>query len=304
MSSTPLKLGIACVYFYGTEGIWLLDLQLKYIANTLAGYDYTVYAGANRLQPELRKTLECAPHVKIVQLPVYDGAGGPEHAFYLDLLLWRAASDGCTHIAALDCDSFPILPDWPQHLLREMGPSIRLAAVFRTENQDTFLPHPSGYFMWRSFLLERRPTLLPTESDLATVHYQEFLDATRQRADTGIGYAYSLWRHAEEWLPLRRSNLRNPHFLMAGIYGGVFFHLGASSRQPAFHVDYMTKPSLRLSIRLRNLPFVWRIADKLEDRYLARNENTYRQISNLLRKDPALFLKQLATRHSLGTPNV
>ncbi len=181
-----MKLGLCCVYFYGPDSGWLLDLQLRYIASTLAGYDYTVYAAANRLQPELRRTLEATPHVRIVSLPQYEGnavdepwmEASFEHAFYLDLLLREAADDGCTHLAAVDSDSFPVLPDWPNVLLQRMG-SIRFAGVLRSENLDTNLPHPSGLFMDRSFLLEHAPRLLPPRSEiLSNASFREFLKET------------------------------------------------------------------------------------------------------------------------------
>jgi len=289
----PTKLGIACVYFYGTNAGWILDLQLKYISSTLAGYDYKVYAGANRLDPELRTRLDAASNVKIVELPWYEGEGNAEHAFYLDQLLRTAADEGCTHIAALDSDSFPIVPDWPRSLLRRMGSTIRFAAVLRAENGDTHLPHPCGYFMHRSFLLERQPTIYPDERERSSEHFLRFLSETGQRVDTGIGYGYALWKSAEPWLQLRRSNRRNPHFLMAGIYGSVFFHVGASSRRPAFYLDYLTRPSLRVAIRLRNLPLLWRLAAYLENRYTNRNAEIYSRIAEALKRDPEQFLATL-----------
>lgn len=296
-----MKLGVCCVYFYGPDSGWLLDLQLRYIGATLAGYDYTVYAAANRLQPELRRTLEATPHVRIVSLPQYVGnpATEPwmeasfEHAFYLDLLLREAADDDCTHLAAVDSDSFPVLPDWPNVLLQKMG-SIRFAGVLRSENLDTNLPHPSGLFMDRSFLLERAPRLLPPRSEiLSNACFREFLKETAQRTDTGIGFGYALWESKESWLPLLRSNKRNAHFLMAGIYGDVFFHLGASSRRPWFYLDYQRRLSLRIKPVLGNVPVLWHLGAWLEERYISSNERTLARISDSLRSDPDRFLSTL-----------
>jgi hypothetical protein len=295
-----VKLGLCCVYFYGPDSGWLLDLQLRYIASTLAGYDYTVYAAANRLQAELRRVLEETPHVKIVSLPQYQGnaAAGVmdasfEHAFYLDRLLREAADDGCTHLAAIDSDSFPVLPDWPSVLLQRMG-SIRFAAVLRSENLDTNLPHPSGLFMDRSFLLEHAPRLLPSRSEiLASPSFREFQKETAQRTDTGIGYGHTLWKSKEPWLPLVRSNRRNPHFLMAGIYGDVFFHLGASSRRPWFFFDYQKRLSLRIKPALSKLPVLWHVGAWLEERYISSNERTLAKITGSLRSDPDRFLSSL-----------
>lgn len=290
----PIKLGIACVYFYGEQGGWVLDLHLRYLVSTLHGYDYTIYAGANRLRPELRRRLERTPCLTIVDLPWYDGVGNQEHGFYLDRLMWQAAEDGCTHIAALDSDSFPILPGWPQYLLRQMGTRMRLAAVLRSENLDTHLPHPCGYFMRRSFLLERRPTLYPDKHVLATEGFRAFLTQTSQRVDTGIGYGYALWQSGEPWLQLRRSNKTDLHFLMAGIYGDVFFHFGALSRRPVFRADYITHPSLRLAMRMRKWPVFWRTGAHLEDRYVATNTRVVEQITDRLKSDPDRFISELA----------
>jgi hypothetical protein len=288
-----VKLGICCVYFYGPDGGWLLDLQLRYIGSTLAGYDYTVYAAANRLQPELRRTLEATPNVSIASLPRYEGEGSFEHAFYLDLLLRQASDDGCTHLATVDSDSFPLLPDWPKVLLRRMD-GIRLAAVLRSENLDTYLPHPCGLFMDRSFLLEHAPRMFPPNSEiLSNASFQAFLKATGQRTDTGIGYGYVLWKSKEPWLPLMRSNRRNPHFLMAGIYGDVFFHLGASSRRPWFYFDYKARLSLRLGPVVSKIPVVWRLGPWLEERYIVSNRSTLASIANSLRSDPDRFLSRL-----------
>jgi hypothetical protein len=75
-------------------------------------------------------------------------------------------------------------------------------------------------------------------------------DATRQRVDTGIGYGYALWKSGEPWLRLTRSNARDYHFLLAGIYGHVFFHLGAAAREPTFYRDYRRWPTLRVDRRI------------------------------------------------------
>ncbi len=293
-----MKLGVCCVYFYGPDSGWLLDLQLRYIASTLHGYDYTVYAAANRLQPELRRTLEATPHVRIVSLPGYVGGarineGSYEHAFYLDLLLREAADDGCTHLSAVDSDSFPVLPDWPKILLRRMG-SIRFAAVLRSEDLDTHLPHPCGLFMDRSFLLEHAPRLFPPKSEiLSNASFRKFLQETGQRTDTGIGYGYALWKSNEPWLPLMRSNKRNPHYLMAGIYGDIFFHLGSFSRRPWFYRDFQTRLSLRINQAFNEIPVLWRLGSWLEERYIASNKRILAKIADSLRSDPGRFLSGL-----------
>jgi hypothetical protein len=288
-----MKLGICCVYFYGEDGEWLLQLQLRYIASTLAGYDYTIYAAVNRLRPELRQILERAPRLEIISLPSFEGEGSPEHGFYLDLLLRHAADAGCTHLAAFDADSFPVLADWPRVLLDRMN-GARLAAVLRSENRDTHLPHPCGLFMQRSFFIDHAPRMFPPESEiLADASFREFLAETQQRIDTGIGYGHALWRSKEPWLALRRSNRSNPHFLMAGVYGDVFFHLGASSRRPWFYRDQLKRLSLQIGQFFGATPILWRLRPWLDERYIESNRRRLARITDSLRSDPDRYLSRL-----------
>ncbi len=291
-----MKLGVCCVYFYGPDSGWLLDLQLRYIAKTLKGYSYVVYAAANQLQADLRERLEREPGVEIVALPHCEKRDSGEHAFYLDLLLRHAAAQGCTHLAAVDADSFPVLEDWPRVLLERMG-GRRIAAVHRTENLDTFLPHPCGLFMQRSFLLDQDPKLLPPKAQIA-----DFLNDTGQRYDTGIGYGYALWKSGEPWLSLERSNARDHHFIMAGIYGDVFFHLGASSRSPWFYRDYREKPWLKMCAWLkggkRPNSFLRRAGERLEAPYIWSNRRKHASICAALRAAPERFVAALRTGNS------
>ncbi len=279
-----MKLGICCVYFFRPDSEWLLDLQLRYIRETLEGYDYTVYAGAIRLRPELRPRLEREERLEIVSLPHFEGIDNAEHAFYLDALLRHAAKDGCTHLAALDCDSFPVCGDWPR-ILRSRMEGKRLAAVHRTENLDTFLPHPCGLFMERSFLLDHDPKMLPPREAIA-----DFLAATRQRFDTGIGYGHALWKSGESWLSLERTNRKNVHYLMAGIYGDTFFHVGASSRPSIhFYAEDLKSPHHKLN----SIPVLWRCGSWLHKRESNRNIRLLARISDALKKNPDRFLSSL-----------
>jgi hypothetical protein len=294
MTVVPIKLGIACVYFYGKDDVWLLDLQLRYIKETTGATDYTIYAGAARLQEHLKRQLQSIDQVRVIDLPTFSGTGNREHAYYLNLLVRAAVEDGCTHVATLDADSFPVLEDWPSRLIDALGESRRFAAVHRTENLDTFLPHPSGCFMSRSFVEEYDPDFLPSDSEQSSSKFQEFLAATNQRSDTGIGYAFHLWKNQEPWLRLERSNMKDLHCLMAGIYGGVFFHVGASSRSPTFSGEARTLPSMRFGKHFGNLPVLWRITFLIEQRYQRQNTRIAKRIRARLKSEPEAFLAELA----------
>ena len=288
-----MKLGICCVYFYGADGPWLLPLQLRSISETLAGVDFTIYAAANRLDPALKALLATSPYVKLIEFPNFQGDANHEHAFYLDRLIDYAIEDRCSHVAALDSDSFPIAHDWPMILLREMGGNVRFAAVLRTENGDSHLPHPCGYFLKREFYLDCQPSLFPDDSEIKSESFQSFITQTGQRIDTGIGYGYVLWKSGERWLQLHRSNVSNAHFLMAGVYGDVIFHLGASSRRPSFNADYANRISLRIASRMSGKPMLWRLAHLLEEDYLKKNEKAFHNIVTELSTEPENFIARL-----------
>lgn len=291
-----MKLGICCVYFYGADGPWLLPLQLRFISESLAGVDFTIYAAANRLDPALKAQLATSPHVNLIEFPHFQGDANHEHAFYLDHLIDYAIEDRCSHVAALDSDSFPIARDWPTILLREMGENARFAAVLRTENGDSHLPHPCGYFLKREFYLERQPSLFPDDSEIQSESFRSFITQTGQRIDTGIGYGYALWKSGERWLQLHRSNVSNTHFLMAGMYGDLIFHLGASSRRPSFHADYANRVSLRIARRMSGAPILWRLARRLEENYLMENQKTFHKIVTKLSTEPEKFIATLGNK--------
>lgn len=301
MADGQTKLGIACVYFYGDDGDWLLDLQLRYIARNTSGCDYTIYAGTAKLRDHLKRRLANENRVHVVDLPDFFGTPNQEHAYYLNLLVRKAFDDGCTHIATLDADSFPICKDWPRRIIDELEGVGRFAAVHRTENLDTFLPHPCGCFMSRSFIREHDPDFLPSAKNQSTSEFREFLASTGQRADTGIGYAFRLWKSGEPWLRLERSNKKDSHHIMAGIYGGVLFHLGASSRAPMFSADSRSFPMLKFARRFEGVPLLWRIGFLIEERYRRKTARIAAKIRDQLRTEPEVFLAELAGEDLLGS---
>jgi len=289
-----MKLGIACVYYYEEAEQSLLNLQLSSILRTTTQVQYRVYAAANRLQEPLREQLGAIEQVEIVDLPNFSGSGSAEHAYYLDRLLRHAIEQGCTHVCTLDADSFPMTVGWPEKLCSKLeAEHTRVAAVFREENGDTFLPHPCGFFSTAEFICEVQPQWLPDTAVLQSSEYQAFLKATRQRVDTGIGYGYALWKRNENWTRLHRSNRKNHHFLMAGIYGGLFFHLGATSRRPLFAVEQQHSAIIRLAYTIRSLPMLWRLADSLENVQVKRNRRILQLAKDQLLTDPESFLSSL-----------
>jgi hypothetical protein len=258
-----VKVGICVVYLVDKRFEWVLDVHTDAITSNTRDVDYTIYAAANRLEATARARLESVPNLKIVELPMLTEKGSKEHGRYLDMLIRHAVQDGCSHVCSLDVDSWPIRPNWASELIEKLDSSgAELAAVLRAELGDSWLPHPCGLFATRAFIERYDPAMWPP--DQAEPGFSEFISATGQRLDTGIGFGYFLWKHGLPWLKLTRSNARDDHYLMAGIYQDTFFHLGATSRLKIFHKEFSATWARRVVRPLARAPVVWKHCYRIE----------------------------------------
>ncbi|MBB1077617.1 hypothetical protein HUU62_24740 [Rhodoferax sp. 4810] len=288
-----LKLGICCVYYYKSEGDWVLELQLKEIIRNTKDVNFVIYAAANRLKEKYLNQLKNTPHVQIVTLPYLTIRDAEEHGQYLDQLIEYAfEKGGCSHVCTLDSDSWPIKQNWATDLIKIMSEQhVDVAAVSREELGDHWLPHPCGLMMTKPFFSNYKPTMWPTGQEN---NLNQFYQETQQRADTGIGVGLSLWQHQQPWLKFNRSNKINDHRLMAGIYGNVFFHIGASSRPKVFHQDNAWRS---VYLFIKKLPYVWRYAQNIKQLLAMRlpskvkhqNEAVYKNIKARLIADPTSY---------------
>lgn len=242
-----MKLGIIVVYLVSDRMRPLLDLHLRKIEEC-TDVPYAIYGSVNRLQSEYRRLLERRPNVQTFEIsPAYEEAeesrsyvkGLPgravatENGYYFDRLVDRAMADGVTHLCMLHVDSFPVRPGWVEHLLQRTDDSAPVAAMLRAENGDTMLPMPACLFCTREFVEATDPRLTITPETEALPDWPLFLERYGGEFDTGFGYAFALYRHGLRFAPLRRSNLRNDHYLFAGVYDDIVFHLGAAARVDA-----------------------------------------------------------------------
>ncbi|MCF7980673.1 MAG: hypothetical protein K9K86_01740 [Pseudomonadales bacterium] len=241
MSNSPCKakvtLAVVCAYHVLPDNEWLLKLQLEYIRKYCS--NYRVYAGNVRLEPLAKKILKADPCVDLYDVVTNALNANREHAQILDVLISKAIDDGCEYILTLDVDSFPINPQWFCEASAMLDADCPVVAVLRAENDDVDLTHPCGIFFRADFAGVRELKMYPDEKEMATREFQLFLSESKQpKVDTGIGLSYLLWRRKLKWKCLERSNTENVHYLMGGIYGGMIFHLGASSRKPIFYRDF------------------------------------------------------------------
>ena len=246
-------LAILVVYYlFDQADLPLLELHLDRIARHTT-VPYTIFATAERCPEPGRQLLAARPEVRLCPVTRSEARGSREHSVYLDALMRIALADPqITHVCTLDVDSFPISDAWIDHLLTVTPPASGLAGVLRLENGDTALPHPSCILATRAFFERYQPSFSPDAEH--TPEYRKFIRSTGQAADTGIRVGSVLWNHRLPWGHILRTNVENPHYLMAGIYGDIVFHLGGVGRKKIFRQDLMRARSHRISRRLGRIP--------------------------------------------------
>ncbi len=141
-----------------------------------------------------------------------------QHAFALDYLVEKI-SDRYRWLITLDSDSFPVRDGWVTSLTSRIESGAAVIGVWRDEMRNRIRPfvHVSGLCM-------------------ETERFGR-LDCSFSRGigqDLGQNITDELQRRDEEVVGLPRTNVENPHYLMAGIYGNLLYHHGAGSRRAAF----------------------------------------------------------------------
>jgi hypothetical protein len=229
----------------------LLALQLDRLRRHTRG-PLAIHMVARRVPDDVRTWLAGQADVYLHEPPDAGDIGSREHGAYLDALLAAAAGTDATHFATFDLDSFPIVDDWLGRITALLPPGGGVAAVLRRENGDVCLPHPSGTVLTRAFVEAHAVSFSP-DTD-GSPEFRRFLRESGQRADTGIRIAHTLWGESLPWARLLRSNAVDVHPVIAGIYGDVFFHLGAGSRMALFRADLQRSTVHRLTRPLERVP--------------------------------------------------
>ena len=134
------------------------------------------------------------------------------HAAALDLLVDRA--DWAEFVVTLDTDAFPVADGWLEQLTGSLRDGAALAGIYRDEMAPKIRPfiHVAGSCI-------RRDTLLGLDVSFARGRDQ----------DTGQNITEALAGAGQELNRLHRSNRRNFHFLIGGLYGDLLYHHGAGS---------------------------------------------------------------------------
>jgi len=105
------RIAVCVVYLVDEPYEFLFYKHLEQVRRCSEGFDIRIYAGVNRLAPKYLEHLRALDFVKLCELAPTLLRYSQEHAHYLDQLVPIALSDGATHIATLDVDSFPVDPN-------------------------------------------------------------------------------------------------------------------------------------------------------------------------------------------------
>jgi hypothetical protein len=201
-----------------------IDICLREIQRRSKGSEYQVLVWDNTQMPALREIVRShgarlLPHDEDI------AEGGPAarlvllHARALNHLL-SEVGEAFDYVITLDTDAFPIRDGWIEELKRNLR-ATSLTGVWRDEMAARLEP-----FIHPSCLCVRRERLLEMDQPFSFAGVQ----------DVGQRITYEVLDAGQRIMPLPRSNRRNAHFLIGGIYGDLVYHHAAGSRRPVFRL--------------------------------------------------------------------
>jgi hypothetical protein len=211
-----------------------ISLCLQQIERHADAGDYRVLVYDQSKLPEHRQILR-EHDVEVFSDP--DGRHMP-HAAALDLLVDQAT--GAEFIVTLDTDAFPVSDEWLEQLTGSLRAGAGLAGIYRDEMMPDIRP-----FIHVAGLCIRRETLLGLDVSFARDMGQ----------DTGQNITDALTGMGKELNRLLRSNRRNFHFLIGGVYGDLLYHHGAGSRHAKFWTSSDVEADERVRVALRDAAF-------------------------------------------------
>jgi len=206
-----------------------IDLCLREVRRRSDGSNYEVFVWDNSQMPALRAVIRdygarLHPSDEQIAAARSDDSGVAKslvliHAASLQKLL-DEVGDEFEYVITLDTDAFPIQDGWIEQLKRNLE-ATSLTGVWRDE-----MALRLGPFVHPSCLAIKRERLLQLDQPFSFAGVQ----------DVGQRITYAVLEAGERIMPLARSNARNPHFLIGGIYGDLIYHQAAGSRRPIFRL--------------------------------------------------------------------
>ncbi|WOI38742.1 hypothetical protein R1T43_06845 [Alteromonas sp. CI.11.F.A3] len=289
-----MKRAILCVYYVPDDMEWMLSLHLKQIRKHSPSGTYKIYAAIIKCSSSVNQILNASPDIKVCEVEAENSHPSKQHSMALTQLMDRAFRDGCEVAFTLDVDSFPIRDDWMTSMETKAAERQGVCAVHRKENGDSFLPHPCGAAILSTFVDKYPFEFYPEGIEDKAKH---FLSKYNQRPDSGIGLAYVLWENEHSWSEILRSNHVDLHYMIAGIYGDLIFHLGAGSRRPIFFQEMRCNRIIHLIAPLKGKPLLWRLHSLIErgvEGYLVRrNRKIVKSVMRELTNNADAFIESI-----------
>jgi len=153
--------------------------------------------------------------------------------------LWSMVGDEFEYVMTLDTDAFPIQDGWIERL-KERLDDASLTGVWRDEMSAGLQP-----FIHPSCLFARKQRLRRIDEPFSPRGVQ----------DVGQRITLEVTANGEKVAGLRRSNARNAHFLIGGLYGDLVYHHAAGSRVPVFRLTEGEERDRHIYNRLRDAVF-------------------------------------------------
>jgi hypothetical protein len=229
----PEKLAAVLIVNGGADPhrwMWLdLCLEKAISLNTARGVRFYVWNN-NVGDERVRALKELHPEIQVVDADPHEDLAHV-HAVPLQRLLNTAVSDGAHYVIAMDSDAHPVKRGWASGLIDAVEQGADASGVWRDELSPTVSPylHASCLCTSVDFILgnDIRFDRVPGESESGVL--DTLCEITLRSEETG--------GHIQK---LVRSNSRQYHRLVGGIYGGVIYHHGAGSRGAPIFWDELT----------------------------------------------------------------
>jgi hypothetical protein len=215
-----------------------IELCLRQLQRHTAAASFDVLVWDNSFLPEHLELLEASPRVSVFS--DHEKRKDVRHGRALDRLLRKVPAE-TEYVVTLDTDAFPVRDGWLENLIGRLERGASLAGVWRDEMAPEIRPyvHPSC-------LAARRETLLELGVQFARAGGGQDVGQNLTDAVVSAGGRVS---------GLRRSNARNVHFLLAGIYGDLVYHHGAGSRHANFWTSADAEADEAVRVALRDAAF-------------------------------------------------
>jgi hypothetical protein len=209
-----------------------IKLCLDQIAKHTHPGGYRVFVWDNAFLPEHTEIMNAAKRVTVHNRRLRRVM---RHGPALNQLLKRVPKE-TEYVVTLDTDSFPVRDGWLPNLIGRLDEGAMLAGAWRDEMGEVIEPyvHPSCFAARRNTLEELGARFTIDEGK-----------------DVAHNITLAVQARGGKISRLRRSNVRNGHFLIGGLYGDLVYHQGAGSRNARFYTstDLMGDEATRIVFR-------------------------------------------------------